>query len=67
MLKVLASISEFEEEEVKVLTRLKETVDKQRDELRAIKRELQQKTVDCEGSMYINLSCFLIIPAFVTN
>ena len=42
-------ISEFEEEEVKVLTKLKETVDKQRDDLRAIKRELQQKTVDCEA------------------
>ena len=46
---MLASISEFEQEEVKVLTRLKETVDKQRNELRAIKRELQQKTVDCEA------------------
>ena len=34
---------------MKVLTKLKETVDKQRDELRAIKRELQQKTVDCEA------------------
>ena len=42
-------LAEFEEEEVKVLTRLKETVDKQRDELRAMKRELQQKTVDCEA------------------
>ncbi|KAH9525537.1 RILP-like protein 1 [Bulinus truncatus] len=40
---------EAEEEEIKVLTKLKETVDKQREELRSMKRELSQKGVDCDA------------------
>ncbi|XP_055861256.1 RILP-like protein 1 isoform X2 [Biomphalaria glabrata] len=40
---------EAEEEEIKVLTKLKETVDKQREEIRAMKRELGQKGVDCDA------------------
>ncbi|KAL5017519.1 hypothetical protein ScPMuIL_007108 [Solemya velum] len=34
-----------EEEEIRVLTKLKETVDRQRDDLRKFKRDLKQKTV----------------------
>jgi hypothetical protein len=42
-------IIETEEKEIEVLTKLKETVDKQRDEVRKQKRELSQKNVDCEA------------------
>ena len=42
-------VTESEEQEIKVLTRLKETVDKQREELRGIKREFSQKAIDCEA------------------
>lgn len=41
--------SETEEKEIEVLTKLKETVDKQRDDLRKQKRELSQRVVDCEA------------------
>ncbi|KAL8566226.1 hypothetical protein ACOMHN_063116 [Nucella lapillus] len=47
--KVSAKYRENEEQEIKVLTKLKETVDKQREELRAIKRDLSGKAVDCEA------------------
>ncbi|XP_050408928.2 RILP-like protein 1 isoform X2 [Patella vulgata] len=38
-----------EEQEIKVLSKLKETVDKQRGELRHLRRELQQQQIDCEA------------------
>ena len=41
--------SETEEQEIKVLTKLKETVDKQREELRQLKRDHTQKNVDCDA------------------
>ncbi|CAL1547776.1 unnamed protein product [Lymnaea stagnalis] len=44
-----AKRQETEEEEIKVLTKLKETVDRQREDLRAMKRELSQKGVDCDA------------------
>lgn len=47
--KVSARYRESEEQEIKVLTKLKDTVDKQREELRSIKREVAQKAVDCEA------------------
>lgn len=47
--KVSAKYRETEEQEIKVLTRLKETVDKQREELRVLKRDLSQKNVDCDA------------------
>ncbi|XP_076472871.1 RILP-like protein 1 isoform X2 [Babylonia areolata] len=47
--KVSAKYRESEEHEIKVLTKLKETVDKQREEIRSIKRDLSQKAVDCEA------------------
>ncbi|KAK3778120.1 hypothetical protein RRG08_052268 [Elysia crispata] len=46
---ITAQRQETEEEEIKVLTKLKETVDKQREDLRNFKRELSQKAVDCEA------------------
>lgn len=46
---VAAVTKKTEEKEIEVLTKLKETVDKQRDELRKQKRELSQKVVDCEA------------------
>ncbi|ESO95521.1 hypothetical protein LOTGIDRAFT_117089 [Lottia gigantea] len=36
-------------QEIKVLSKLKETVDKQRGELRILRRELQQQSIDCEA------------------
>ena len=42
-------IIETEEKEIEVLIKLKETVDKQRDEVRKQKREISQKNVDCEA------------------
>ncbi|XP_076452568.1 RILP-like protein 1 isoform X2 [Babylonia areolata] len=47
--KVSAKYRESEEQEIKVLNKLKETVDKQREELRTVKRELSQRAVDCEA------------------
>ncbi|CAG5124589.1 unnamed protein product [Candidula unifasciata] len=44
-----AKRQETEEEEIKVLTKLKETVDKQREELKSLNRELGQKGVDCDA------------------
>ncbi|XP_064612688.1 RILP-like protein 1 isoform X2 [Liolophura sinensis] len=38
-----------EEEEIRVLTKLKETVDKQREQIRKAQREMSQKAVDCEA------------------
>ncbi|KAK3084923.1 hypothetical protein FSP39_021516 [Pinctada imbricata] len=38
-----------EEKEIEVLTKLKDTVDKQREELRKHKRDMKQKIVDCEA------------------
>ncbi|XP_013413976.1 RILP-like protein 1 isoform X2 [Lingula anatina] len=38
-----------EEEEIRIMTKLKETVDKQRDQLRALDRVNKQKTVDIEA------------------
>ena len=46
---VAAVTRKTEEKEIEVLTKLKETVDKQRDEVRKQKRELSQKNVDCEA------------------
>ncbi|GFR75117.1 RILP-like protein 1 [Elysia marginata] len=46
---ITAQRQETEEEEIKVLTKLKETVDKQREDIRNFKRELSQKAVDCEA------------------
>ncbi|XP_074642763.1 RILP-like protein 1 isoform X2 [Tubulanus polymorphus] len=36
-------------EQIVVLGKLKETIDKQRDEIRSLKRDLSQKNVDCEA------------------
>ncbi|PVD31588.1 hypothetical protein C0Q70_07003 [Pomacea canaliculata] len=47
--KVSAKHRETEEQEIKVLTKLKETVYKQREELRSLKHELSQKAVDCDA------------------
>ncbi len=41
--------AEFEEDDSKLLERLREESHKQREELRTTKRELQQKIVDCEA------------------
>jgi len=41
--------SETEEKEIEVLTKLKETVDKQREEIRKYSREIKQKNVDVEA------------------
>ncbi|XP_005103406.1 RILP-like protein 1 isoform X3 [Aplysia californica] len=46
---ITAKRHETEEQEIKVLTKLKETVDKQREELRQMKRDLGQKAVDCDA------------------
>lgn len=46
---ITAQRQETEEEEIKVLNKLKETVDKQREDIRSFKRELSQKAVDCEA------------------
>ena len=45
----MSALTESEEQEIKVLTKLKETVDKQREELRVVKRDLSQKAIDCEA------------------
>lgn len=45
----LTCSSESEEEEIRVLNKLKETVDKQREQIRNIQREMSQKAVDCEA------------------
>ncbi|PVD31587.1 hypothetical protein C0Q70_07002 [Pomacea canaliculata] len=47
--KVSAKHRETEEQEIKVLTKLKETVDKQREELRSLKHELSEKAMDCDA------------------
>jgi len=46
---IAAKRQETEEQEIKILTKLKETVDKQREELRQYKRDLSQRSVDCEA------------------
>ena len=38
-----------------MLTKLKETVDKQREEIRKNKRDLKQKSIDCEAVSMHNL------------
>lgn len=38
-----------EEEELQVLTKLKETIDKQRNQIRGIKKELNQKQADSDA------------------
>ncbi|XP_071093829.1 RILP-like protein 1 isoform X2 [Haliotis cracherodii] len=47
--KVVLEHKQTEEQEIKVLTKLKDTVDKQREELRTLRREMEQKGVDCEA------------------
>ncbi|XP_046568229.1 RILP-like protein 1 isoform X2 [Haliotis rubra] len=47
--KVVLEHQQTEEQEIKVLTKLKETVDKQREELRTLRREMEQRGVDCEA------------------
>lgn len=42
-------IVETEQKEIQVLTKLKETVDKQREELRKYKTEVKHKAADCEA------------------
>lgn len=46
---VAAVTKQTEEREIEVLIKLKETVDKQREELRKQKRELTSRVVDCEA------------------
>lgn len=41
--------AETEEKEIEVLTKLKETVDRQREEIRKYSREVKQKNVDIEA------------------
>lgn len=42
-------IVETEQKEIQVLTKLKETVDKQREELRKYKTEVKHKAADCDA------------------
>lgn len=42
-------IVETEQKEIQVLTKLKETVDKQREELRKYKTEVKHKSADCDA------------------
>ena len=49
--------AETEEKEIEVLTKLKETVDRQREELRKVKREIQQKSVDVDAVSVIVGDC----------
>lgn len=46
---VAAVTRETEQKEIQVLTKLKETVDKQREELRKYKTEVKHKAADCEA------------------
>ncbi|CAE1165539.1 RILPL1 [Acanthosepion pharaonis] len=43
------TIPRREEEELQVLSKLKETIDKQREQIRAMKKEINQKTCDAEA------------------
>ena len=43
------NVVETEEKEIQVLTKLKETVDKQREELRKYKTEVKHRTADCDA------------------
>jgi inorganic pyrophosphatase/exopolyphosphatase len=52
-------LAETEEKEIEVLTKLKETVDKQREELRKFKTEIKHRTADCDA-----VSCHLMIRKF---
>lgn len=45
----LAASKRREEEELQVLSKLKETIDKQREQIRAMKKEINQKTCDAEA------------------
>lgn len=45
----LAASKKREEEELQVLSKLKETIDKQREQMRAMKKELNQKSCDTEA------------------
>ncbi|CAI9715106.1 Hypothetical predicted protein [Octopus vulgaris] len=45
----LAASKRKEEEELQVLTRLKETIDKQRNQIRAMKKEVNQKQTDSDA------------------
>ena len=45
-----------EEEEQKLMSRMKETVDKQRDQMRALKRDLSQKSMDLEAVSTLHLA-----------
>lgn len=46
---LLLLIVETEQKEIQVLTKLKETVDKQREELRKYKTEVKHKSADCDA------------------
>lgn len=46
---LLLIIVETEQKEIQVLTKLKETVDKQREELRKYKTEVKHKAADCDA------------------
>ncbi|XP_078335996.1 RILP-like protein 1 isoform X1 [Crassostrea virginica] len=46
---VAAVTRQTEEKEIQVLTKLKETVDKQREELRKYKTEVKHRTADCDA------------------
>lgn len=47
--RLLLLIVETEQKEIQVLTKLKETVDKQREELRKYKTEVKHKAADCDA------------------
>lgn len=47
--RLLLLIVETEQKEIQVLTKLKETVDKQREELRKYKTEVKHKSADCDA------------------
>ena len=53
-----------EQEEIRVLTKLKETVDKQRNDLRTVKREMKQKTADCDAVNIFNFIIFYLLLLF---
>ena len=53
--------TETEDKEIKLLTKLKETVDKQRQELQQMKRDFSQKSVDCEAVSHLLIFLHLLV------
>ena len=47
--RIFIDLTEAEEDELSMMTKMKETVDKQREELRTFKRDMSQKTTELEA------------------